>query len=382
MKKVILIPDSFKGTLSSQQIIEVMRSEILGHYPDAEIVSIPVADGGEGTVNSLLTAVGGTKVALRVKDPYMNDCESFYGIIHDGKTAVIEMAAAAGLPLVKDRLNPVETTTYGVGQLIKHAVLSGCKTIIVGLGGSATNDFGVGAAAAMGVRFLDSEGHEFIPVGGTLSDISKIDMSGLLPSIKNVNIITMCDINNPLYGENGAAHVYGPQKGATQAMVELLDKQLMAIAKRVALDLNIDIAHLPGAGAAGGMGGGMVTFFDSSLEMGIETVLNIVGFDQLLEDADYVFTGEGQLDRQSFMGKVINGISKRTSKKNVPLIAVVGSIDNDVSEAYDMGVSAIFSINLKPIPFEIAKDLSLENLKFTMHNIVNLIKTIECQYKK
>jgi glycerate kinase len=215
MRKVVLIPDSFKGTMSSMEFCDIAKDVILTYYPKAEVVSIPVADGGEGSVDSFLAAVGGEKKYLTVKGPYMEDVESFYGLIDGGATAVIEMAACSGLPLVMDNLNPDKTTTYGVGQLIADATRSGCKKIILGLGGSATNDFGTGAVVAVGIRFFDDKGDEFIPVGATLSKISRIDKSGLISELKGIEIITMCDIDNPLYGPAGAAYIFGPQKART-----------------------------------------------------------------------------------------------------------------------------------------------------------------------
>ena len=224
MKKVLLIPDSFKGTMSSEKICSIMEKAIRPYYPEAEILSIPVADGGEGSVDAFLSAMGGRKITVPVKGPYFEEVEGFYGIV-DGNVAIIEMAACAGLPMVGDNKHPDKTTTYGVGQLIVHAAKNGCKKIIVGLGGSATNDGGAGAAAAAGVKFYKKNGEEFIPTGGTLGEIDKIDLSGKDPALSAVPIITMCDIDNPLYGKTGAAYVFGPQKGADENMVEFLDSQ-------------------------------------------------------------------------------------------------------------------------------------------------------------
>ena len=291
MKKVLLIPDSFKGTMSSVEICSIMKNSIQQYYPEAEIISIPVADGGEGSVDSFLTAAGGKKVWLEVKGPYYEDIKSFYGILPDN-TAVIEMAAASGLPLVGDNKQADKTTTYGVGQLIEHAIVkSNCKKIILGLGGSATNDGGTGAAAALGVSFRDASGNAFIPVGGTLDNIVSIDTSTLNPSLAGVEIITMCDIDNPLCGPDGAAAVFGPQKGADESMVKMLDANLLHMAHVIKKDLGKDILNLAGGGAAGGMGAGMAAYFGSKLQMGIETVLDTVKFDALLENADLVFSG-------------------------------------------------------------------------------------------
>ena len=372
MKKVLLIPDSFKGTMSSSEICAIMKKAVHTYYPDAEVISIPVADGGEGTVDSFLNAVGGRKVHLTVKGPYFEDIQSFYGVLPDN-TAVVEMAAAAGLPLVGENRNPGKTTTYGVGQLIEHAANSGCKKIIVGLGGSATNDGGAGAAAALGVCFRNFRGEAFIPVGESLSEIASIDLSGLNPVLKEVELITMCDIDNPLCGPQGAAAVFAPQKGADEDMVRVLDANLAHMAEVIKRDLGKDIINLKGAGAAGGMGGGMVAFFGSTLQMGIETVLDAVNFDSLLDGADLVFSGEGKIDSQSLWGKVVIGVARRTRQRGIPLIAIVGDIGDDIESIYDEGVSAVFSINRVAIPFSEAKLRCKKDLALTMDNIMRFI---------
>lgn len=376
MKKVVLVPDSFKGTMSSNEICNIMLESIHKYYPEADVISIPVADGGEGSVDCFLSAVGGRKVTLSVKGPYFEDIQAFYGILPDN-TAVVEMAAAAGLPLVGDNRHAEKTTTYGVGQLIKHAAEAGCKKIIVGLGGSSTNDGGAGAAAALGVRFKDTEGKDFIPVGETLSNIASIDVSEICLDLKGIELITMCDIDNPLCGPHGAAAVFGPQKGADEAMVKLLDKNLTHLAEMVKRDIGADIINIPGSGAAGGMGGGMLAFFGSRLQMGIETVLDTVNFDTLLEDADLVFSGEGKIDSQSLRGKVVIGVARRTKRLNVPLIAVVGDIGDDIDSAYEKGVSAIFSINRVAVPYKEARLRSKSDLALTMDNILRFVGTIK-----
>jgi glycerate 2-kinase len=372
MNKILLIPDSYKGTMTSSEICEIMKNSIRSFYPETKVVSIPVADGGEGSVDSLLTAVGGEKVWLSVKGPYFEDVKGFYGRLPDN-TAVIEMAAAAGLPLVGEKKHVEETTTYGVGQLIEHAAKSGCKKIIVGLGGSATNDGGAGAAAALGVRFQNFSGDSFIPVGASLSDIACIDVGNLNQSLAKVQIVTMCDIDNPLCGPQGAAAIFGPQKGADEEMVKKLDKNLTHLALIIEEDLGKKIANIPGAGAAGGMGGGMVAFLNSKLQMGIETVLDVVHFDSLLEGSDLVISGEGRIDFQSLRGKVIVGVARRTKRRGIPLIAVVGDIDDNIDEIYTEGVTAVFSINRKAIPFENARLRCKRDLGLTMDNLMRLM---------
>jgi glycerate 2-kinase len=374
MKKVILIPDSFKGTMSSSKICSIMKKSINTYFPQAEVVSIPVADGGEGSVDSFLTAVGGQKVNVSVRCPYGETVQSFYGILPDF-TAVVEMAAAAGLPLAKGRNQVEKATTYGVGQLILHAAQAGCRKIIVGLGGSATNDGGAGAASALGIRFFDRSGKQFVPVGETLSDIVSIDKSELNPALNGVEFVTMCDIDNPLCGSEGAAAVFGPQKGADETTVKKLDANLMHLAAVVKRDLGKDILNLPGAGAAGGMGGGMAAFLNSKLQMGIETVLETVRFDDLLNGADLVFSGEGKIDLQSLRGKVVIGVARHTKRKKIPLIAIVGDIGDAVEQVYDEGVCAVFSINRVAIPFSEAKLRCESDLTLTMDNLMRLYKS-------
>ena len=377
MKKIILVPDSFKGTMSSGEICRIMEKSIKKFFPASQVISIPVADGGEGSVDAFLASVGGIRRSVIVKDPFFTDMEAYYGIIDNGKTAVIEMAACAGLPLVGDNKDVRNTTTYGVGQLIAAALENGSQKIIMGLGGSATNDAGAGAAAALGVRFTDDKGGEFIPVGGTLSDICHIDVSGMHPGLKTVEFITMCDIDNPLYGPEGAAYIFGPQKGATPEVVIELDNGLKSIAEVIKTDLHQDISGLKGAGAAGGMGGGMAAFFHSKLQMGIETVLDAVDFDTILKGADLVLSGEGKIDAQSLRGKVVIGAARRAKSANVPLVAIVGDIGDDIQGVYEEGVRAIFSINRAAVDFTKAQSRAKEDLALTMDNLMQFIYMLE-----
>jgi glycerate kinase len=284
------------------------------------------------------------------------------------------MAACAGLPLAEGRRNPRVTTTYGVGQLMVDAARSGVKRIIVGLGGSATNDAGCGAAAAAGVKFRNAAGEEFVPTGGTLCEIEDIDLSGLAPVLKNVEIITMCDIDNPMYGPTGAAYIFGPQKGADPDMVVQLDNGLRHLAKVMAEKLGADYPDTPGAGAAGAMGMGMLVFFGGRLQMGIQTVLDIVKFEELAADCDYVITGEGKLDSQSLRGKVVIGVAQRAKTMNKNVIAIVGGADDaEIGEAYEMGVTAVFPINRLPQDFSVSRHHSVENLSYTADNIMRLL---------
>ena len=374
MKKAVLIPDSFKGTLTSQQICDILRQEIQTHFPDCETVSIPVADGGEGSVDCFLSAMGGEKVFKTVKNPYFEDMTAFYGLIENGQTAIVEMAACAGLPLVEDRKNPLKTTTYGVGQLILAAASRGVKKIIVGLGGSAANDGGCGAAAAAGIRFFNAAGESFIPTGGTTGDIFSIDISGRDAVLDGVEIVTMCDIDNPMYGPAGAAHVFGPQKGADPEMVQLLDSGIRNLCEVIRRDSGQDLRETPGGGAAGAMGAGMIAFFGSRLQMGIQTVLDTVNFDAVLAGADMVFTGEGKLDSQSLRGKVVAGVAGRAKAQGVPVTVLVGGAEDPaISAVYEMGVTSVFPINRLPQDFSVSRKHSADNLAYTMDNILRLL---------
>ena len=372
--KFLLIPDSFKGTLSSEQICRLLEEKIKVHFPDADTVCIPVADGGEGSVDAFLTALGGEKKYLTVNNPFFEEMQAYYGLIDNGETAVVEMAACAGLPLAEGRKDPRVTTTYGVGELLVDAAKSGVKRIIVGLGGSATNDAGCGAAAAAGVKFRNAAGEEFVPTGGTLCEIADIDLSGLHPALQAVEIITMCDIDNPMYGPTGAAYIFGPQKGADPDMVVELDKGLRHLADVMAEKLGADYPDTPGAGAAGAMGMGMLVFFGGRLQMGIQTVLDIVKFEELGADCDYIITGEGKLDSQSLRGKVVIGVAQRAKTMGKNVIAIVGGADDaDIGAAYDMGVTAVFPINRLPQDFSVSRYHSVENLGYTADNIMRLL---------
>ena len=373
MKKAVLIPDSFKGTVSSTRVCELMAERIEKIFPGCAVQSIPVADGGEGSVDAFLTAVGGEKVTKQVTGPWFEQCSGYYGLIDNGATAVLEMAAAAGLPMVGDHKDPRSTTTFGVGELLADAARSGAKRLVIGLGGSATNDGGCGAAAAAGVKFYNAAGESFVPVGGTLKDIERIDMSMRDPAFDKVEIVTMCDIDNPMYGETGAAYIFGPQKGADSEMVKFLDQGLRHLSEVIKRDVGVDVADMPGAGAAGAMGAGMVAFFGSRLQMGIETVLDTVEFDKAIADSDIIFTGEGKIDSQSLRGKVVIGVARRAAKQDKPVIAIVGGADYDVDAAYGEGVTAIFPINRLPQDFSVLKEHSEENLGFAVENVLRAL---------
>jgi glycerate kinase len=370
MKKVLVIPDSFKGTLSSARICEIVAERVAAHFPACETVCIPVADGGEGTMDCFLAALGGRRIPQTVKGPFFRDMEAAFAILPDG-TAVVETAVCAGLPLVGEQRDPTRTTTFGVGQLIRAAVDMGCKTVIVGLGGSATNDCGAGAAAALGTVFRKESGESFVPTGGTLCEIASVEPCALPDDVR---IIAMCDIDNRLYGEQGAAYVFAPQKGADAQTVALLDEGLRHTAQCIALDLGKDVHTLAGGGAAGGLGAGLYAFCGAELRSGIETVLDTVRFDSLLDGADLVISGEGKLDSQSLGGKAVVGIAKRSKQKQVPLIAVVGGAERNLPQVYETGVSAVFPIGRLPEDFSVSRGFSEVNLFETVDNVMRLLK--------
>lgn len=374
MQNFILVPDSFKGTLSAIEVCNIMKSSIKNLYKDANIISVPVADGGEGTVDAFLYALGGEKKSVWVSDAFNEQkILAHYAMLKDD-IAVIEMAACAGLPLVKNRLEPDKTTTFGVGELIIDAINSGAKKIILGLGGSATNDGGCGMAAALGVKFKDEQNQEFIPTGGTLSKIYKIDMNNIYSKIKDVEFISMCDVDNPLCGKLGASAVFAPQKGADEDMVKLLDEGLAHLAKIIKRDLHIEVKDIKGAGAAGGLGAGSIAFLQSKLTKGIDVILDTIKFDELVSKADIVFTGEGKFDSQSLHGKVVMGVANRSQKYKTPVIVVTGAIGENIQEAYNKGITAIFSINKEPMEFSKSALKSKENMILTMENILRLLK--------
>ena len=374
MQNFILVPDSFKGTLSAIEVCNIMKSSIKNLYKDANIISVPVADGGEGTVDAFLYALGGEKKSIWVSDAFNEQkILAHYAMLKDN-IAVIEMAACAGLPLVKNRLEPDKTTTFGVGELIIDAVNSGAKKIILGLGGSATNDGGCGMAAALGVKFKDEQDQEFIPTGGTLSQIYKIDMNNIYSKIKDVEFVSMCDVDNPLCGKLGASAVFAPQKGADEDMVKSLDEGLAHLAKIIKRDLHIEVKDIKGAGAAGGLGAGSIAFLQSKLTKGIDVILDTINFDELVSKADIVFTGEGKFDSQSLHGKVVMGVANRSQKYKTPVIVVTGAIGENIQEAYNKGITAIFSINKEPMEFSKSALKSKENMILTMENILRLLK--------
>ena len=372
MQKVIVISDSFKGSLSSSQIAQIAKDCIGRYFPACEVIGLSVADGGEGTVDCFLEAMGGQRVTVPVTGPWDEPVDSFYARI--GDTAVVEMAAAAGLPMAGNRLDPAQTTTWGVGLLIRHAIEQGAKKIILGLGGSATNDGGCGCAAALGVRFLDAEGRDFRPVGATLKDIASVDCTAAEALLQDVSVEVMCDIDNPLCGERGAAAVFGPQKGADAAMIAELDAGLSHLAQVIHAQLGKEVSQLPGAGAAGGFGAGAVAFLNAVLRPGIEVVLDSVSFLDHLQNCGLVITGEGRIDGQSLGGKVPVGVARRAKGSGVPVIAIVGITGEGYEAVYDEGITAVFTTNRAALPFEQVIARSEADYRSTLDDVLRLIK--------
>jgi glycerate kinase len=328
-KKIVIAPDSFKGSLTAHEAADAMERGVLQVLPDAHIIKHPVSDGGEGLVSVVTPALGGCIVTTNVSGPLPGQrIDARWGLSSDGSVAIIEMAEAAGLTLVPvDRRDPKITTTYGVGELIRAALDAGVSSILIGIGGSATNDGGSGMAEALGIRFIDASGKPLGPGGAALVDIVSINDQGKDARINNVEVLVACDVQNTLCGIQGASAVYGPQKGARLSDISLLDKALLRFGKAIQTSLGIDVFDLPGGGAAGGLGAGLVAFCGATLKRGIDLVLQVTGFDDHVQGADLVVTGEGRIDRQVRFGKALSGVVGQAKRHNVPVVAVVGSIE-------------------------------------------------------
>ena len=355
--KIVVAPDSFKGSLTALQAAEAMEQGFRRVFPDAEIEKTPMADGGEGTVQSLVDATDGQLLVERVTDPLGNEIDAEYGILGDGTTAVIEMAAASGLTLVSpSQRNPLLTTTYGTGQLIKAALDRGCRKLIIGIGGSATNDGGAGMAEALGAKLLTSDGEPISPGGGGLGALGTIDLSELDPRLASTVTVVACDVDNPLTGDRGAARVYGPQKGATPEMVETLDANLGHFAAVIQRDTEKVVGEIPGAGAAGGLGAGLIAFLNAELKSGVEIVIDAVQLERQLEGADLVVTGEGEINFQTVFGKTPVGVAKLAKQHGIPVIAIAGSIAEGAEGVLEAGIDAIVDIVPAPMPLDNAVD--------------------------
>jgi len=374
MRRYVIAPDSFKGTMSSLEICELIEKIILQEDPDALVYKTPVADGGEGLVDAYLTMCGGKRYITEVSGPLFEPVTAYWGMLQDGTTAVIEMAAAAGLPLLtKEEHNPEITTTRGVGELILIAIENGAKKIILGLGGSATNDGGIGMACALGYRFLDAKGRELSPVGSSLGQIAHICPPEVNRIPESVVIEAACDVNNTISGKQGAAYIFAPQKGANTSMVSRLDTGLVNLAWHTKNDMGIDVQNVIGGGAAGGLGAGVVVFLGGKLRSGIELLLDTINFDDLVRQADYVITGEGRMDGQSLSGKTPVGVAKRAKKYHVPVIGIAGSLGEDIDPLYDVGFTTIISTIRDLAPLEETLKSCRKDLSSTVKSIIRLI---------
>lgn len=374
-KTFVLAPDSFKESMTAKEVCNAMEKGLRKVYPDANYVHVPMADGGEGTVQSLVDASGGRLFEKEVMGPLGRPVTARYGILGDGKTAAIEMASASGIHYVtKETKNPLVTTTYGTGELIRECLDLGVTKIIIGIGGSATNDGGTGMAEALGAKFLDAEGRTLPRGGGSLDKLAQIDVSSLDPRLKQAELIVACDVTNPLCGEHGASRVFGPQKGATPEMVEHLDAALGHYADIVKRQLGKDVRDIPGAGAAGGLGAGLLIFTQAKLQKGIEIVIEYTGLKEKIACADLVFTGEGGIDFQTKFGKTPYGVAKAAKAAGKRVIAVAGYIGEGIDALYGEGIDAVFGI--VPGASELDKLLAdgAQNVERTCENIARVLK--------
>ena len=341
--KFLFASDSFKGTLSSEQIITLLDAAAKNVFPDCETMGIPVADGGEGTIDAVISVLHGSIHEVGVHGPLMEEVVSRYGETGNG-AAVIEMAAASGLPMVPvDKRDPRVTTTYGTGELIKTALDRGCRDITIAIGGSATNDGGMGAMRALGIRFLDENGEELSGCGNDLARVADIDISGLHSAVKDARFTIMCDVNNPLTGPDGATYTFGKQKGGSPEILDELEQGMIHYAALIREKMGTDVDQIPGSGAAGGLGAAFCVFLKAEMKSGIETVLDLIHFDELLEGVDLVITGEGRIDWQSAFGKVPSGIGNRCRKKGIPAIAIVGGMGDKAEMIFDHGIDSIIT---------------------------------------
>ena len=375
--KVVAAVDSFKGSMTSLEVAAAFEKGVKKVYKDAEFIKIPLADGGEGTVKALIDNLDGKMVNIKVKDPLMRDIDSFYGISGDGKTAVIEMAAASGLPLLSpDERNPLKATTFGTGELIKDALEKGCREFIIGIGGSATNDAGTGMLSALGYIFLDENGNELEPNGENLINIKSFKDDKVMKEVSEAKFLIACDVDNPFYGTNGAAHVYGKQKGATGDIIKILDDGMRNFSNVIEKIKKTDISNISGSGAAGGLGGAFTAFFNSELKPGIDIITEKIELENKINGSDYVITGEGRIDFQSAMGKTPSGVAKLAKKDGIPVIAIGGSVDDEIGNIYDCGITAAFSIIDSPMTLGEAMDTKNAQrlVEKTAEQIFRLIK--------
>jgi len=375
-KTFVLAPDSFKESMTAEQACQAMQRGIEKVCTDAICISVPMADGGEGTVDALVSSLKGQKIACEVTGPLpVQKVKTYFGLVDEGKTAVIEMAKANGIHLIEfAQRNPLLTTTLGTGEMIKAALDLGVSKIIIGLGGSVTNDAGAGMAQAMGAKFLDAHNTEVAGGGGQLDQIQSIDLSGLESRLKHTEIIIASDVNNPLCGANGASHVFGPQKGATAEMVKILDRNLAHFADLVESALNLNKRDIAGAGAAGGLGFGLMAFAGAKIRSGVELVIEKTKLAEKIAQADYVFTGEGKIDFQTKFGKTPFGVAQVAKRINKPVIAFAGLVGDGIDELYDLGFSQIVGINPPNIDLEDAMKNAERHLENTVVVVLNKLE--------
>ncbi|WP_372774815.1 glycerate kinase [Mangrovibacterium sp.] len=372
--KILIAPDSFKDCLEAADVARFLADGVRRVFPEAEIKSIPVADGGEGFVQTMLSALGGERVSIQVFDPLRRPVLAFYGILPDG-TAVIEMAAASGIELLKpEERDPLQTTTFGTGQLMVDAMKKGCGRIIIGIGGSATNDGGMGMARALGYRFPDKNGDKVSQGGGSLGRIESIDASELNPLLAQTEVLVACDVSNPLTGPNGASAVYGPQKGATPEVVDMLDRNLAHFAEIIRRDLKIDVLSLPGSGAAGGLGAGLVAFAGGRLQAGFDIVKEQTKLEAAVMEADFVLTGEGKMDSQTKHGKTPWGVAQLAKKYKKPLFAFAGFLGEGYRELYGEGFTSIFALPKGPASLDACIANAPELLADTAEQVFRVLK--------
>ncbi|WED21252.1 glycerate kinase [Vibrio sp. JC009] len=371
--KVVIAPDSFKESLTAKEVCQAIETGLRRVWKDAEFIHVPVADGGEGTVQSLIDATGGHLIELSVTGPLGNQVDAFYGMLGDKKTAVIEMAAASGLHHVPaQKRDPKVTTSYGTGELIEHALDSGAEKLIIGLGGSATNDGGIGMLSALGVRFTDAQGQCVSPDGAGLSQIENIDISQLDNRLSQTEILVACDVDNPLCGEHGASATFGPQKGASEEDIVLLDNGLNHFGKQVKSILDKDILTVAGAGAAGGMGAALIGFTSANLKAGIDIVVDTVELGAQIAGSDLVITGEGRIDWQTAHGKTPMGVAREAGKHSVPVIALAGCVGDNYQAVYDIGIQAVFAATPRAMDLQTAFDESETNLANLAENVARI----------
>lgn len=373
--KIVIAPDSYKESLSALEVATAIEQGFREIFPDAHYVKLPVADGGEGTVEAMVAATQGGIIKVRVTGPLGENVEGFYGLSGDEQSAFIEMAAASGLEMVApSSRNPLKTTSWGTGELIRHALDAGVKHIIIGIGGSATNDGGAGMVQALGAKLLDAEDNPIGMGGGELEKLARIDISELDTRLASCRIEVACDVTNPLTGKEGASAVFGPQKGATPEMIARLDDSLAHYAKIIARDLDIDVLNLEGGGAAGGMGAALYAFCGAELRQGIEIVTDALHLDNHVADADLVITGEGRIDSQTIHGKVPVGVAKVAKRYNKQVIGIAGSLTADVGVVHEHGIDAVFSVIYTVCTLEEALKNAEENVRMAARNIAAVLK--------